>query len=402
MTHEPRSTHEPRTTGEPRGTREPSTREPSTREPSAAPSRARRVIDIDVNTDQEGAGRNLSWRAVLAGVTTSLACLVTLSLIAVAIGLGIPDATSDQPFEGLGTGLMIWAVLALAISLFAGGLVTGLFAGRAGLLHGVLVWAAGVLVMVLLTSMAASAALGAAGRVVGAAGSALGQGAQTVGSLAADGLDGATDVIADQFSEVQLDIDTEAEVQEILEGTDVPELQPAYLEDQAQAAQDDVISAGEELLANPEDYDVILDDLASTLTDRAENIASEVDRDAVANSVTANTDLDQAEAEELTDQIVEGVENATTELTEQVENAEATLQDVRADVEQTIEDARQAVEDATDAAARAALWGFFALLIGLAVTAFAAHLGVRWMPAERRNEADVKPASGATATDAKA
>lgn len=345
----------------------------------AKPSWRRRVL----LADSDNAGANLSWGAVFAGVLTALASLVALSMIAVAIGLGVPDVTSDQPFEGLGTGLLIWAVLALVISLFAGGLVTGLFAGRAGFLHGVVVWAVGLLLTVVLTATAVSSALGAVGNVLGAAGSALTQGAEQVGELAGDAIDGATDVVAEEFSGVDVD----ADVEEILAGTDVPELQPEYLAEQAEAAQDDVVAAGGELLNDPENYEAILDDLAGTLSERAENITSEIDRDAVAQSVAQNTDLSEEEAEQATDQAVEAAQAAADELAEQFENAQATLAEARADVEQAIEDARVAVEDATNAAARAALWGFVAVLIGLGVAGASAHWGAQLLPAGRRENA---------------
>lgn len=338
----------------------------------------RRVLLADAET----AGFNLSWGAVLAGVVAMLATLVTVSLIGVAVGLGVPDATSDQPFEGLGTGLLIWAVLGLLVSLFAGGLVTGLFAGRAGFLHGVVVWSVGVLAMVLLTATALTTALGVAGNVLGAAGSAVSQGARGVAGLAGDAAGGATDLIGDQLSDVEFDGD----IEEILAGTDIPELQPDYLQGQLDAAQQDVVDAGQELVTNPEDYESILDDLATSLQERAESITSEIDRDAVASSVAANTDLSEAEAEELTDDVVQALEDAEAQASEQVENAENTLAEVRTTVEQTVQDARQTVEDATDAAARAALWAFAGLVIGLIVTGLSAHLGARLMPARQRPE----------------
>lgn len=326
--------------------------------------------------ETQAAGVNLSWGAVLAGVVTLLAVLVVLSLIGLAIGLGVPDLTSDQPLEGLGTGLLIWSTLGLVVALLAGGFVTGVFAGRTGFLHGVIVWAVGVLAVVVLATSALSTALGAMGNVLGAAGSVVGQSAQGLASVSADAVEGATDVVGDQFA----DVDFDAEVEQVLIGTGVPELQPDYLQGQVDAARDDVVAAGRDLLTDPQDYEAILDDLSASLQDRVEVVADAVDRDAVAESVAANTDLSDEEAEELTDNVVEALESASADLDEQLEGAEQTLQQVRADIEQALEDGRQVAEDATNAAARGALWTVFGLLVGLVISGAGGFLGARVAP----------------------
>src|SRR5699024_6149097 len=93
-----------------------------------------------------GAGRNISWGSILAGVATFLACMILFSLIGTAIGFGVPDVTSNQPFEGLKTSMIVWAILSMIISLLAAGFVSGVTAARVGLIHGFLTWATSLVV----------------------------------------------------------------------------------------------------------------------------------------------------------------------------------------------------------------------------------------------------------------
>lgn len=75
--------------------------------------------------EADGAGRNISWSSIFAGVVSFLSLLILFSLIGSAIGLGVTDVTSNNPFDGVGTGLIIWAILSLLISLFVAGFVSG-------------------------------------------------------------------------------------------------------------------------------------------------------------------------------------------------------------------------------------------------------------------------------------
>lgn len=330
--------------------------------------------------DAEHAGARLSWGAIFAGIFTLLAVLLTSSLIAVAIGFGVPDLTSNQPFEGLGTGMAIWAIATLIIALLAAGYVTGLFAGRVGFLHGVVVWAAGLIVMAFIATSAISSALGAAGTMLGAIGNAAGQGVQSVTSVTVDAVDGLTDQVGDELS----DIDVNEEIETILVGTDVAELQPEYLQQQVDDARDEIADAGRRLLVSPQDYETILGDLSEDLEARLTTITEAIDRDAIANSVEANTDLTGPEAEEATDNVIVFIEDVEVRLS----NADQTLEDLTLQVEALIEDAREVAEDVTDAIARMALWAVLGLLLGLAVASLGGYLGAKTMPLKRETPLD--------------
>lgn len=320
--------------------------------------------------------KNVSWGAIFAGVVTTIAVLIAFSLLGTAIGLGVTDPTSDQPFEGVGTGLAIWAVVTLVIAVAAGGFVTGVLAGRAGFIHGVVTWAGSIVAAAVVITMTTAATLGAVGSVLSSTASAAVGGATSVADVAGDVIDGATDQIAEGLGDVDIE-QIEDQAEEILIGTDVPELHPDYLQDQVDASRDEVLGAGRDLLVAPGDYEQILSDLGDSLAERAEGIIDSVDRDAIANSVEANTDLTGAEADAAVNNIADGIESAAETVRAELATVDERVEELQVQVETAVEDARQAADEATDTAAAAAGWAFGGSLFALLVAAFAGLLGAR-------------------------
>lgn len=128
-----------------------------------SPSWRTTALGADV-ADRSG---NASWGAIFAGVAVALAVLLTFSLIAAALGLGIADPTSDQPFDKVGIAVGLWSIFSPAVALAAGGFVAGVLAVRAGVMHGLAVWATSTLALVVAVVFAVSGAIGVAGSVVG-------------------------------------------------------------------------------------------------------------------------------------------------------------------------------------------------------------------------------------------
>lgn len=329
-----------------------------------------------LGSDTHDGSPTVSWGSVFAGVVTFLAFLVAFGLLGAAIGLGVVEPASDQPFEGVGTGLAIWAVATLIISLSAAGFVAGVLAVRGGFMHGVVTWGASLIALVVMLGMLASSLFGAIGSVVSGAASAVGGGVASVADLAGDGVQAAVDGVGDAVGDVDL-TGLDGDVEQILADTGVPELQPAHLQDQVDQSVDEIIEAGRAILVAPEDAEAILDDLASSLEERATTIGDAVDRDAIAQSVEANTDLTGAEAEEAVDTVEQAWQETAATAREQIANAETALEDARLAIDEAIDDARQAAQEASDAAARAAGWAFAGVVLGLAITAFAALVGSR-------------------------
>jgi len=115
-----------------------------------------------------GPRKRISWGAVIAGVVLALAIHMILSMLGLGIGLttvepatgGTPDATS------LGIGAAVWWVVSSLIAAVAAGYVAARLAGvynrRDGVLHGLVAWAAMILLSVWLLSSLAGSALGGA------------------------------------------------------------------------------------------------------------------------------------------------------------------------------------------------------------------------------------------------
>jgi len=105
----------------------------------------------------------LSWSSIVAGVLAAFGLFVILGAVAVAAGL-----EADQPKFGREVGLIITGLFGV-LSFFAGGFIAAWTADvdepESAILHGFLVWALFVVLLVAFVAMGAGAALGAAGNI---------------------------------------------------------------------------------------------------------------------------------------------------------------------------------------------------------------------------------------------
>lgn len=320
------------------------------------------------------AGFNISWGAVFAGVVTFFATLATLSLIGSAIGFGVVEPTSSSPFSGVGTGVMIWSVVMLIISFMAAGFIAGMASRRVGMLHGFLTWATSVILLIFMVTFLATNAISMVGSLFGSAFSLAGQGASAIASgvetVISEGVDSATNAIEDVDTQ-----ELEGQVTEVLQDTDVPELQPGYINGQLDQARQDVTDAGKELLKNPENSEEVFSSLSETLKNRAETIGNAADRDDIADAVEENTDLTPAEANEATDNIYNGLQSATQGAQNTINQAADGLEQAQQTVDQAVQDARVAAEEAADAVSRASIWAFIGLVLGMIISTICGILG---------------------------
>ena len=328
------------------------------------------------------AGKNMSWGSIVAGVVTFFALLLTFSLIGSAIGLGVTDVTSDNPFDGVGTGLIIWGVLTLILSLFAAGFVAGVTSGRTGLIHGFLTWATSVILLFSLLTFTTINTFQTVGSVLGTVGSAAGSGISTVAGGASDAVTKGFDSLTENITEVDT-AELEGNVEDVLRDTDIPELQPEYLQGELDAVREDIVEAGRQAIANPDQFDQITSDLGDQLTERAETIEQSVDEDAIAEAVAQNTELSEAEAQEATQNIVDSLNTATTEARTQIENAQTTLEETQQELSTQIEELRVQTEQATQTASKASIWSFVALILTMILTSIGGIVG---SSAARRDE----------------
>ncbi|MBK8210493.1 MAG: PhnA-like protein [Rhodospirillales bacterium] len=117
--------------------------------------------------------KRISWGAVLAGVITTLALQLVLSLLGVAIGASTIDPMQDgsPQASSLGTGAGLWWVGTALVSVFAGGWVAGRLAGvpvrTDGLLHGFVAWGLATLLLFYMLTTTVGSLVGGAFNVVG-------------------------------------------------------------------------------------------------------------------------------------------------------------------------------------------------------------------------------------------
>lgn len=223
-------------------------------------------------------------------------------------------------------------------------------------------------------------------------GSAISTTADVAGDALGAGADAATTVVTEGFStlseNVVVDMDeVDQQTREILEGTEVEELQPEYIEGQLTGAGDDIQEAAQEVVVNPENSDQIIDDLGEQLSSRAEEIEQAVDEEAIANSVEENTDLTGAEAEEAAQNTVEAVEGTTQQAQEALDNAGNQLDQLRTDIDQAIQELRATADEATDTSAWTLVGLFIGHILMAVVSAYGGRAGsnlVKQSPREHR------------------
>lgn len=327
-----------------------------------------------LGANEREAGYNLSWGSIFAGVVTFIALFMTFSLIGSAIGFGMVEPTSNNPLDGVGTGLMIWTVVTLILSLFGAGFVSGVAARRVGLVHGFLTWATSMIVTIVMLSYVTIGAFSVVGSLLGNIASAVGSGVENVASGTADVASKAFDEITGNMGDINTD-QLETDVRDVLKDTDVPELQPNYLQDQVSDATSDITDAGKKIATDPNKADEIIDDLSTKLKDRATKISDSVDEEAISNAVAENTDLNQQEAQEATQNIVNGLQKASDEAQQQIETAQQNLEQAKQDIDQAVKDARKKADEISDATAKASIWGFVAMVLGLVLTSIGGMVG---------------------------
>lgn len=327
-----------------------------------------------LGANEREAGYNLSWGSIFAGVVTFIALFMTFSLIGSAIGFGMVEPTSNNPLDGVETGLMIWTVVTLILSLFGAGFVSGVAARRVGLVHGFLTWATSMIVTIVMLSYVTIGAFSVVGSLLGNIASAVGNGVENVASGTADVASKAFDEITGNMGDINTD-QLETDVRDVLKDTDVPELQPNYLQDQVSDATSDITDAGKKIATDPNKADEIIDDLSTKLKDRATKISDSVDEEAISNAVAKNTDLNQQEAQEATQNIVNGLQKASDEAQQQIETAQQNLEQAKQDIDQAVKDARKKADEISDATAKASIWGFVAMVLGLVLTSIGGMVG---------------------------
>ncbi|MDT2813709.1 methyl-accepting chemotaxis protein [Vagococcus carniphilus] len=324
--------------------------------------------------DERDRGYSLSWGAIFSGVVTFIALFFSLSLIGSAIGFGMFEPTSNEPLNGVGTGLLIWTLISLILSYLGAGFVSGVSASGVGLLHGFLTWCSSLIVMLFILSYMTIGVFSTVNSLLGNTTSAIGKGSEIVAS-------GASDLVEKTFKEITSDlkkIDTdklESTIEASLKDTKIPELQPDYLKNELSQATDDVKSAGEELVLHPENSDTIMTDLSNRLTDRVKKINDAIDEEAIANELVANSDLSQEEASKAAENITTELNKASKETANQIDKMRESIENSKEKIDESIKNTREITEDMSNTTSQASIWGFIIMVVGLVVTSLGGVLG---------------------------
>ena len=116
--------------------------------------------DADHVADRRDSAR---WGPIWAGLITALTTFTLLELL--AIGIGLQDVGADNDGEGLVSGIIG------LIAFFTGGWVAGITSAvrgaTTGLLNGLLVWALGTVLILVLSAIGLGQIFGALGNLVG-------------------------------------------------------------------------------------------------------------------------------------------------------------------------------------------------------------------------------------------
>jgi hypothetical protein len=364
--------------------------------------------------------KRVSWGAIFGGTFISLAIMVLLGSLGIAIGATTIDpATGETPSaRAFGIGAGIWWIGSSVLALFGGGWAAGRLAGPRRLLestlHGLVTWSFTTTIAVALMTTAVGSMVSGAMRVLGTASTLVVQAA--TGSDAEDkvsdvksrrasvdaslaSVNGQPDPNAiwqEVWSDAQRTVREKRRVQQQLtppagpgaeqdRGRDVGEVTDDVdqhgvlgadqaLRDQNQAVQ----GAGQGAIAD--DSQAILDTLEARLSRMYRNAREQVkaaDKDEVVDMLVARTNLSQAEARDLVNRWSSRFQNAW-----QPQQAQPAIRQPGAD---TGVDTAVAAERAAHAVASAAWWTFFYFIF----TAIAGGVGGMLGAMRRRRDTTV-------------
>lgn len=337
---------------------------------------------ISITNVRRGSRSRISWGGIIAGVITVFAISLLLSFLSTSIGFFKLDPLSENPASGIGTAVIIIMVISLIISFAAGGFVAGKLSGADGVIHGFLVWATTLILSVIFVTSLAAGAIRMTGKMMGSVTSAAGHVMAGAGSMAGKGASALMNDAEKLFGDIDFNSDTERkeirkEVRQALRKSGVKELQPEYLDRQMKAVKDDLNKSVRKMAVNPKDADKIINGFMDRLQTRTQTITKNVDRNDITRAIANNTTYSQAEVEKAVDEYTEIWNDAVEQSKEELAALEQNIQEAKQEWEVMKHEALVEADKASNAAGRAALWSFFALLICGALCAVAGLYGTR-------------------------
>ncbi len=308
--------------------------------------------------------RRISWGAIFAGVIIVLITHITLTLLGLAVGFSTVDPQTEQdPTAGLATGQMIWWLISAVLAIFTGAWAASRLSGlRTGILHGIVTWGLVELLFIYLLTSAVGTIIGGAMGIV-----------ETTMKGAAQGIPALVkSVDMPDTADVPMQ-QIQNEIRQILRQTGTRQLQPDQLEQETQQMQETAAQAAEKAVQNPEQAYEEIKQVVDKMLTRAEDVISEVDREAVVNVLVKRTDMTRPEARNTVQRWIRLYQTASQEVKQ-------TAQQFQTEAAETLEDVGTVTADALTSAA---WWSFFMLVVGAVAAAGGGFLGL-CCPDDRR------------------
>lgn len=337
---------------------------------------------MNVDTEIQYVVKKISWGSIIAGVITVMAISILLSTLGTSLGFSMVEPYDNNPVSGVGTSVLIWSAVSILFSLACGGYIAGRLATNAGMIHGFMVWAISLILAAFFGGMMLTGAVKATGSAIGSAASATGSVISGAGSVAGAGLSGMAQAGEKLFGNMDIDTDLNADqmsndVVRALRNSNIPSLQPEFMQRQLEGAKNEVSEAVKQIALNPDNMDNIIQSLTDKLKKRVDAVTQDVNRDNVTRALAQNTNMSQDEINQVVDNVIEAKNRTAEVVNQRLNDAQQQIQEARQQYEQLKEEAKQKADEAAAAVAKAALVSFFALLIGCVVTTWAGSCGVK-------------------------
>ncbi|MBC8151938.1 MAG: hypothetical protein H7Z72_03415 [Bacteroidetes bacterium] len=155
--------------------------------------------------------------------------------------------------------------------------------------------------------------------------------------------------------------DLKGEVNTLLRQTGDPDLNPRVSAGRADRAVDQAGNTAERAASNPQATDGMASGLLDRLFKQGQSTVNQVDREDAVNVVMKRTGKSRAESERTVDNWISTYKQAAVTFEQTKQEAEVK--------------ARQVADDAASGASKAAIFGFFGLLIGVVASGFGAKMG---------------------------
>jgi hypothetical protein len=272
---------------------------------------------------------SLCWGAIIGGTIAAIGIHILLSLLGVGAGLAAfePTTNADSVKHFSEGAAAVWTGCAL-VSLFFGAVIAGRFSKSLhnGFVHGILVWSITLIITLLLVSTGTGVVVGGAFKILGES---VGMGTKAVasglGDVVKEGAKRGSDQLTSFISEASQSIPTNA-------------------------APKDVARAQREIGF-----------AVTKLFTPGNDVSSQTNRAAVIKALVEYTHVSEADATKTVD-----------EWTTSYKDLQAEVANVKATAEQK---AKETADETAQLLSSAGIWTFFALLIGMLVSAGGGVLG---------------------------